>query len=155
MATDVAKGLQKAVIFSVDDKEYAVDVNLVLSIERILPITRVPNVPKYIRGVVNLRGKIVPIMDLRLRLGLEEAPFTNQTRVIIIKLEEKEVGLVVDQALDVLDFSEEELEEQPEFSGTEKVEFVKGILRKENRFFILLDVDVILFDKGMSGIGSD
>lgn len=154
MAID-AKDLQKAVIFSVNDKEYAIDVNLVLSIERLLPITRVPNVPEYIKGVVNLRGKIVPIMDLRLRLGLEEAKYTDQTRVIIIKQDENEVGLIVDQALEVLDFSEEELEQQPELSGAEKIEFIKGILRKEKRFFILLDVDVILLEKGMNSDGSD
>lgn len=148
VTTEIINSEKKAVIFAVNGKEYAIDVNLVLSIERVLPITRVPNVPDYIKGVTNLRGKIVPIMDLRTRLGLKETEYTDQTRIMVIQYEEKEIGLIVDQALDVIDFTEEAIEEQPEVSGSDKNVFIVGVLRQRDRLFILLDVDAIFFDKG-------
>ena len=148
MTTNVAENVQKAVIFAIDEKEYAINVGLVLSIERILPMTRVPNVPDYIKGVINLRGKIVPIMDLRLRLSMQEAPYTEESRIIILNVEGKELGFIVDKALDVIDFSDEDIEDQPKVSGTQKEEFIKGVFRLGERLIILLDIDVILYEKG-------
>ena len=92
----------KVIVFQIKDKEYAIPVERVSGIEKLLHITRVPKTVPFIKGVINLRGVITPIIDLRTRFGFEEVEYNDATRIIIIIIDDMEVGLIVDSANDVL-----------------------------------------------------
>lgn len=135
---------QKAIVFQLQDKEYGIVVNNVKSIEKISHITRVPGTFDYIKGVINLRGVVTPIIDLRKRLDIPEKEFTEQTRVIIAIQNEMEVGLIVDSANDVVDFSENDVEPAPNVVGQVDVEYIQGVVKLDKRLIMLLDLGKVL-----------
>ncbi|KSU62535.1 chemotaxis protein CheW [[Bacillus] enclensis] len=134
----------KLIVFQLVDKEYAIPVNQVRSIEKLEHITRVPKTPAYVKGVINLRGVVTPIIDLRSKFGLSASITTESTRVIIAGSEDKEVGLIVDAANDVLDVSKEAVEPPPEVVGVVEAEYIGGVVKKDRRLLILLHLDKIL-----------
>lgn len=134
----------KVIVFQLVNKEYAVPVQNVQSIEKVMHITRVPGVPDYVRGVINLRGVVTPIIDLRKRFLLEDAVESEHTRIIIITLGELEVGLIVDSANDVLDLSTESIEPQPQVVGSLETDFISGVAKIDRRLLILLQLDKVL-----------
>lgn len=134
----------KVVVFSLNNKEYAIDVKHIVGIEKMLHITRVPHVPNYIKGVINLRGVIIPIIDLRTRFGVEAAIYNQNTRIIIVSLADKEVGLIVDEANDVMNIQVNQIESQPDVIGTEKQNYITGVVKQNNRLLILLKLEKIL-----------
>ena len=106
--------------------------------------TRVPHVPPYVKGVINLRGVITPIIDLRTRFQMETKPYDQNTRIIIVSVDDKEVGLIVDGANDVVNNQEKEIEPQPDVIGSEKQNFISGVLKFGDRLFILLKLENVL-----------
>ncbi|MDZ5711742.1 chemotaxis protein CheW [Jeotgalibacillus haloalkalitolerans] len=134
----------KVIVFQLVNKEYAVPVHNVQSIEKVMHITRVPGVPAYVRGVINLRGVVTPIIDLRKRFSLEEAEESEHTRIIIITVNGLEVGLVVDAANDVLDLSTDSIEPQPNVVGSIENDFISGVAKIDRRLLILLQLDKVL-----------
>ncbi|MEN2464552.1 chemotaxis protein CheW [Ornithinibacillus sp. FSL M8-0202] len=135
---------KKVIVFQLKDEEFAVSVQQIGSIERIQTITRVPNTAHFVKGVINLRGVVTPIIDLRSRLGIEEAEYTESTRIIIVNLEDMEVGLIVDAANDVIDISTETIEPAPEVIGAVNADYIEGVAKLENRLLILLDLRKVL-----------
>ncbi|WP_412887583.1 chemotaxis protein CheW [Bacillus sp. 1P06AnD] len=134
----------KVIVFQLKEKEYALPVSQVKAIEKIEHITRVPNTVPYVKGVINLRGVVVPIIDLRIRFDIDEEPYTEQTRIIIVSLDELEVGLIVDSANDVIDVAETDIEPQPEIVGAEETEFITGVIQMDKRLLILIDLMKVL-----------
>ncbi|WP_064093693.1 chemotaxis protein CheW [Rossellomorea aquimaris] len=134
----------KLIIFQLVDKEYAIPVNQVRSIEKLEHITRVPKTPSYVKGVINLRGVVTPIIDLRNRFDLAPVEPSESTRVIIVGLEDKEVGLIVDAANDVLDVKKDQIEPSPEVVGIEEAEYIGGVVKQNRRLLILLHLDRVL-----------
>lgn len=134
----------KVVVFQLMDKEYAVGVDVVESIEKIITITRVPNTPTYIKGVINLRGVVTPIVDLRERFGMEPKPLDDSTRIIIVSLEEFEVGLIVDAANDVIDIPVDSIEPQPIVVGSIISEFISGVAKVDKRLLVMLNLDNVV-----------
>ncbi|MGM0851527.1 MAG: chemotaxis protein CheW [Bacillota bacterium] len=134
----------KLIVFQLVDKEYAIPVEQVRSIERLQHITRVPRTASYVKGVINLRGVVTPIIDLRSRFDLSSSEPTESTRVIIVGLEDKEVGLIVDAANDVLDVEREMIEPSPEVVGVVEAEYIGGVVKQNKRLLILLHLDKIL-----------
>jgi len=134
----------KVIVFRLMDKEYAIPVNEVQSIERVMPLTRVPNTPPYVKGVINLRGIITPILSLRERFEMDKGMEDQNTRIIITTLEEFTVGLIVDAAKDVLDLDLNAIEPQPEVFGTVEAEYISGVAKVENRLIVLLDLKKVL-----------
>ncbi|MFD1018204.1 chemotaxis protein CheW [Thalassobacillus hwangdonensis] len=134
----------KVIVFQLKDEEYAVPVQQVGSIERIQPITRVPNTEDFVKGVINLRGVVTPILDLRSRFGLEETEHTESTRMIIVYLDDMEVGLIVDAANDVIDIPEEAIEPPPEVVGAVEADYIRGVAKLERRLLVLLDLNRVL-----------
>ncbi|AJD91020.1 chemotaxis signal transduction protein: modulation of cheA activity in response to attractant [Jeotgalibacillus malaysiensis] len=134
----------KVIVFQLMNKEYAVPVENVQSIEKVMHITRVPGVPSYVKGVINLRGVVTPIIDLRNRFSLEDAAESEHTRIIIITLDGLEVGLIVDSANDVLDLSRESIEPQPQVVGSIETDFISGVAKIDRRLLILLQLDKVL-----------
>ncbi len=134
----------KLIVFQLVDKEYVIPVNQVRSIEKLQHITRVPSTASYVKGVINLRGVVTPIIDLRSRFELPSKEPTESTRVIIAGVEDKEVGLIVDAANDVLDVTREAIEPSPEVVGVVEAEYIGGVVKKNRRLLILLHLDKIL-----------
>ncbi|MBM7579879.1 chemotaxis protein CheW [Jeotgalibacillus terrae] len=134
----------KVIVFQLVNKEYAVPVQNVQSIEKVMHITRVPGVPSYVRGVVNLRGVVTPIIDLRKRFSLEDGTEDEHTRIIIVNIGDIEVGFIVDSANDVLDLSSDSIEPQPNVVGSIEADFIEGVAKIDRRLLILLQLDKVL-----------
>ncbi|MGG0718811.1 chemotaxis protein CheW [Robertmurraya massiliosenegalensis] len=134
----------KFIVFQLKEKEYAIPVDKVNSIEKVDHITRVPGLTSYVKGVINLRGVVTPIIDLRLRFGLEEFQYTESTRVIIVAIDGMEVGLIVDSANDVIDVNVTSIEPQPEVVGVTEVAYISGVAKIDKRLLILLDLEKVL-----------
>jgi purine-binding chemotaxis protein CheW len=134
----------KLIIFQLKNKEYALPVTQVRSIEKIQPITRIPRVESFVKGVINLRGLVTPIIDLRNRFQLEENDLTEHSRIIIASVDNKEIGLIVDAANDVLDISTDSIEPQPEAVDRISLEFIEGVVQLEKRLIVLLHLQKIV-----------
>ncbi|MFD2443544.1 chemotaxis protein CheW [Bacillus sp. CGMCC 1.16607] len=142
--TETATTDLKIIIFQLKEKEYAIPVSQVSSIEKIEHITRVPRTVDYIKGVINLRGVVTPIIDLRKRFGLEEATYSDSTRVIMVSIDQLEVGLIVDAANDVIDIDVNSIEPPPVVVGVSEAEYISGVVKVEKRLKILLDLEKVL-----------
>ncbi|MFC4768807.1 chemotaxis protein CheW [Effusibacillus consociatus] len=134
----------KYIVFRLLDEEYGVEVNQVRSIERMQRITRVPRTPEFVKGVINLRGVVTPIVDLKTRFGLGTENYTDSTRIIIVAVDEMEVGLIVDAASDVIDIPSEAIEPPPEAVGGVKASYLDGVANLGNRLLILLNLEKAL-----------
>ncbi|UOQ93240.1 chemotaxis protein CheW [Halobacillus shinanisalinarum] len=134
----------KVIVFQIEDEEYAIPVHQVGSIERIMHITRVPKTAPFVEGVINLRGVVTPIIDLRKRFGLQGYEQDGSTRIIIAAIDEMDVGLIVDGANDVLDIKEGAIQAPPEIVGTIETEYIDGIINFGQRLLILLNLDKVL-----------
>jgi purine-binding chemotaxis protein CheW len=133
------------VSFNLDSEEFGVDIAAVQEIVRMPEITRVPRSQEFVEGVVNLRGKIIPVVDLRKRFALPAAAATKSTRIIIATIARKTVGLIVDAVSEVLRLDSDSVEATPEMVATQiDSSFLKGIAKLEGRLLILLDLDLIL-----------
>lgn len=134
----------KVIVFQLMEKEYAIPVSQVRSIEKVEHITRVPKAAPFVKGVINLRGVVTPVIDLRSRFSLPEEQHSDNTRVIIAGSNDMEVGLVVDAANDVLDIPAEAIESQPEVVGAVGADYISGVAKLEKRLLVLLDLEEVL-----------
>ncbi|HDR9103412.1 TPA: chemotaxis protein CheW [Burkholderia vietnamiensis] len=130
--------------FMLGDETYGVDILKVQELRRYEPVTQLANLPAYIRGVMNLRGTIVPVIDLRLRLGMPELEYGPQTAVIVLNLARQTVGLVVDGVADVLTLKDEQLSAAPAMAASESAAFITGLATVGDRMLILADMETLL-----------
>lgn len=137
-------GEVKVIVFRLKDEEYGVEVQQVRSIEKLEHITRVPRTPKFVKGVINLRGVVTPIIDLRKRFELEESEYSEATRIIIVAVNDLEVGLIVDAANDVIDIPVDAIEPPPEVVGGVEAAYLRGVAKLDKRLLILLNLDKVL-----------
>ena len=144
MTSATEQQIMKVIVFQLADKEYAIPVSHVQGIEKLMHITRVPKTPHFVKGVINLRGVVTPIIDLRERFNLPISGNEETARIIIVMLENMEVGFVVDSANDVLDINVDSIEQQPEVVGSLEEEFIAGVAKLDNRLLILLHLDKVL-----------
>ncbi|WP_350344973.1 chemotaxis protein CheW [Proteinivorax tanatarense] len=135
---------QKFVIFKLGEESYGIDILRVQGIERMLEITNVPKTADFVEGVCNLRGSIVPVIDLRRRFSLEQKDYSDDTRIIVVSIDEVKVGLIVDSANDVISINEEEIEPAPSVIDSIDNRFIKGVGKVDERLIILLDLQEIL-----------
>lgn len=144
-ATETGRELLQLVTFFLGNEEYALDIALVQEIVRMTAITHVPRAPEFVDGVVNLRGRIVPVVDLRRRLGMPPAEVDRQTRIIIVQYRSSTVGLVVDRVNEVLRLGADSIEPAPGIvSDRVDTAYVTGVGKLDDRLLILLDLDRIL-----------
>lgn len=144
MADNDNRQMQKVIVFELVNKEYAIPVEYVMSIEKVSTITRVPGVEPFVMGVINLKGTITPIIDLRMRFGLEQKEYDESSRIIIISFNKFEVGLIVDSARDVLEFTADLIEPQPKVIGMQEIDFINGVVKVDKRLLILIKLERIL-----------
>lgn len=136
--------LEKMIVFQLNNKEYGIAVGKVRSIEKMQTITRVPGTDSFVKGVMNLRGIVTPVIDLRTRFGLAQEELSESSRIIVAALDSYEVGFIVDSANDVIDLAPEEREPAPEVAGTEEAEYIVGVAKSGKRLIILLDLNKVL-----------
>jgi len=138
----------KYLTFNLSDSLYGVGINLIKEIIEFGRITLVPMTPNYIRGVINLRGNVVPVIDLSARLGKEAKDITKRTCIIIVEMtmdnESTDIGFVVDLVNEVIDISVDCIEPAPSFGADIRVDFIAGMARLERDFTILLDLENVL-----------
>lgn len=134
----------QVVAFRLGKEEYAVDILYVQEIVRLLTITRVPRAEKHIEGVVNLRGNIIPIINLHTRFNLLTAGNEEDKRIIVFQLDEIKAGIIVDEVSEVLHLSKKDIEATTNVYSAMSADLIKGIARVEDRLFLLLDLLKIL-----------
>lgn len=110
----------KVIVFKLGSEEYGIEVDKVQTIERMMPITRVPKTLSFVKGVINLRGVVIPVIDLRGRFSLPETEYTDQTRIVIVGVDDMQVGFIVDSANDVIDIKSDSIDTPPEVVGALK-----------------------------------
>lgn len=138
-------GILQLVTFKLRGEEFAIEILSVQEIIRIMQITIVPRTPDFIEGVINLRGKVIPVLDLRKRFGMEEIERDSQTRIIVMEFGEKIVGFLVDGVSEVLRIPADTMEDPPSViaSGV-GAEYIKGVGKLNDRLLILLDLDGLM-----------
>lgn len=151
---DTAAGPLQVVCFRIGAEEYALDIASVQEIKEVVPITRVPRTPPYITGVFNLRGRIVPVVDLKMRLGFGRSEFTPETRIVVVEDADRPVGIVVDEVTETLSIDAEAVDALSAAAaagagaagaGTDAgAEYVEGVAKIGDRLVILLNLDGIL-----------
>ena len=150
---DEVKVYSEAIQFikiAIGEEMYGIDISIVDNIVRPQAVTRVPNVAAYIKGVINIRGEIVPIMSLRLKMGFEEIEETKNTRFIIVKLEKYgKIGLIVDAVKEVVTLTPEQIEKMKYDANDDVPHFVAGVGKTDNGLVSLLDIDVVTYEKTM------
>ncbi|WP_028611016.1 chemotaxis protein CheW [Paenibacillus harenae] len=135
----------KVIVFALGNEEYGIEVDKVRTIERLSPITRVPKTAAFIKGVINLRGVVVPVIDLRGRFNLSETVPTENSRIIVVAVADLEVGFIVDSANDVIDIDSDTIDLPPEIVGGIKAKYLRGIAKLgEGRLLIMLNLSEVL-----------
>ena len=130
--------------FALGEEHYGVDILKVQEIRGYDSVTRLPDAPDYIKGVINLRGTIVPVIDLRLKLRLENATYDAFTVMIVLNVEDRVVGIVVDSVSDVIPLNADQIRPTPEFGAAVDTRFISGIGTQDDRMLILLDIETLL-----------
>ena len=148
MATSVAESqvqkLNKYLTFALGGEEYGLEILKVREIIGLMEITRVPRMPVFVRGVINLRGKVIPVVDLRLKFGMERQDDTVESCIIVVDLGDILMGVVVDCVSEVLDIADNDIEETPSFGVEIDTEFILGIGKAKGKVIILLDILKVL-----------
>ncbi|MFW6147860.1 MAG: chemotaxis protein CheW [Thermodesulfobacteriota bacterium] len=145
-ATEGREG--KYLTFSLDQEEYGIGILKVKEIIGMVPITPVPRAPKYLKGVINLRGKVIPVVDLRLRFGMEAIDYTDRTCIIVAEIASLsgtvQIGVAVDSVSEVLSIKADDIEDAPAFNTNFNSDYILGMAKKDGGVKILLDIDQVL-----------
>lgn len=140
-------GEQQYVTFSIDDEEFGIEILKVQEIIGYTKPTHVPNAPDFVRGVINLRGIIIPVIDLRKKFAMHLVEYDKFTVIVVVEVSSKIMGIIVDAVSDVLSLSEKDIQEAPDFSKF-KSEFLKGMGKVDEKLVVILDIDKLLtFDE--------
>ena len=134
----------KFLSFALGHEVYGLEILDVREIIGLMEITAVPKVPKYVKGIINLRGKVIPVIDLRLKFGLAEVAYTEETCIIVLNVAGTMMGIVVDRVCEVLDISQENIEPTPDFGASLDTDFILGVGKTNGKVSMLLDIKRIL-----------
>ncbi len=153
---NLARLAGKYLTFLLGEESYGLEILKVQEIIGMQSITRIPRTPDYVKGVINLRGKVIPVIDLRLRFGMETAEVSRKTCIIVVQVAKAEtsvtMGIVVDEVSEVLEISAEEIEPAPGFGTQVETSFILGMAKTENAVKILLDIDKIMSEGEMEAL---
>ncbi|SDS01604.1 chemotaxis protein CheW [Pseudomonas oryzae] len=137
-------------VFSLGNEEYAIDILKAQEIRGYENVTRIASAPPFIKGVTNLRGVIVPIIDLRIKFNLDRVEYDGQTVVIVVNVSGRVVGVVVDGVSDVLSLTPEQIKPAPEFGLSLSSDYLSGLASLEDRMLVLVDIDRMLTSEEMA-----
>lgn len=137
---------QKFLTFRIKNEDYAIGIGYISEIIRIQKITHLPKTVHYVKGVINLRGKVIPVIDVRKRFSIEEKEYDDRTCIIVVDLLGIVIGLIVDFVSEVMDIDEEKIEPSPQTGKNTQGRFIKGMGKVYDGVKIILDVDKLLYD---------
>jgi len=153
---EVSHRAGKYLTFSLRGEEYGIGILTIKEIIGMMPITSVPRTPGFVRGVINLRGKVIPVVDLRLKFGMEPVDYTERTCIIVVEIECLTgillIGIVVDSVSEVLNIGDEKLEAPPAFGSRLDTNYILGMAKLEGSVKILLDIDRVLNAEEIAGL---
>jgi purine-binding chemotaxis protein CheW len=135
---------EQSVIMELGDETYGVNIGLVQEIIRMQAITSLPGTPEFVEGVINLRGKVIPVIDLKRRLGVEVAPVTDESRIVVVDVRGQTIGMVVDGVSEVLRIPSDTVEPPASAVKTGDSDYINGIAKLEDRMVILLNLDKVM-----------
>ena len=145
---DMADREGKYLTFTLAEEEYGIGILRIKEIIGMMPITTIPQTPEFVKGVINLRGKVIPVVDLRLRFGMGSIDYTERTCIIVVEIEAQAgtvmIGIVVDAVSEVLNIKGEDIEETPTFGTKLNTEYILGMAKMEGSVKILLDIGRVL-----------
>ena len=147
--TDVVVGASEYLTFRLGTEEYGIDILKAQEIRSYEAVTRIANAPPFIKGVVNLRGLIVPIVDMRIKFGVSDPLYDAFTVVIVLNVAERVVGMVVDGVSDVIALSSDQVHAAPEFSSDIQTQFITGLGTVDERMLILIDIEKLMLNPDM------
>ena len=146
----------KYLTFSLANEEYGIGILKIKEIIGMMPVTTVPRTPEFVKGVINLRGKVIPVMDLRLRFKMEPMDYTDRTCIIVVEIESQagtvQIGAVVDSVSEVLNVGGKDIEESPSFGTKLDTDYILGMAKMEGGVKILLDIDKVLNNEEIAAL---
>ncbi len=141
----------KYLTFTLDREEYGIGILKVKEIIGMMAITSVPRTPDFVKGVINLRGKVIPVIDLRLKFGMAAIDYTDRTCIVVVEIDSQDmtiqIGIVVDSVSEVLNIRQEEIENAPSFGTSVNTDYILGMAKIDSSVKILLDIDKVLSAK--------
>jgi len=148
--------IEKYLTFMLENKEYGIRILKIKEIIRLMDITHLPHTPDFIKGVINLRGKVIPVMDLRLKFDMPSREYDERTCIVVVEISTKTnvmlMGIVVDAVLEVMNISNSDIEPPPKFGSNVDTEFISGIAKTKNGIKILLDIDKVLTQEEIGSV---
>ena len=155
-ATGIKTG--KYLTFALHEEEYGIGILKVKEIIGMMDITSIPRTPPFVKGVINLRGKVIPVIDLRLKFDMDAIPCTDRTCIIVVEIESESgtilIGIVVDTVSEVLNIQEDEIEETPAFGTQLNTDYILGMAKTQGSVKILLNIDKVLSIEEITDIGT-
>ncbi len=145
----------KYLTFRIRKEEYGVEIQCVVEVIGIMKITVVPDMPEFIKGVVNLRGKVIPVVDVRTRFKVEFKEYDDRTCVLVVNINNSDIGLVVDTVSDVVDIPEDSVVPPPNIKKSASSRFIKGMGKLEEKVIIILDVNKLLYDDELEQLSNN
>ncbi len=146
----------KYLTFSLAEEEYGIGILKIKEIIGMMPVTPVPQTPEFVKGVINLRGKVIPVVDLRLRFGMEAIDYTDRTCIIVVEIAGQagtvQIGIVVDAVSEVLSIGGDEIEDTPTFGTKLNTDYILGMAKMEGGVKILLEIDSVLTGEDISAL---
>ncbi len=136
--------LSQYLTFSLGKEDYGIDISNIVEIVGVQSITLLPNMPDYVKGVINLRGTVIPVIDVRLRFNMEERDYDARTCIVVVTINQTSLGLIVDGVSDVLDININNIERPPQLAESQNNQFVKGLAKADDSVKILLDLQNIV-----------
>lgn len=136
----------KFLVFSLLEQHFAIAISYVVDIINVQPITRVPNCPHFVKGITNLRGKVIPIVDLRLRFGKEQQEYNDRTCIIVVEDMGVSVGFIVDRVAEVINLDDEEISPPPNFNQSIDTRFVEGVGKSAHGIVLILNCMTVMDD---------
>jgi purine-binding chemotaxis protein CheW len=136
--------------FRLGEEEYGLEILKVQEIKGYSPVTPIPNTPAYVKGVMNLRGTVIPVVDLRAKLGMAAATYTPFTVIVVARVGQKTMGLIVDAVSDVLNIPVADVQAAPEFGGDVDAGYISGMAKAGDKLIVLLDIDRVLGEPALA-----
>ena len=155
---DIGKRAGKYLIFNLGVEEFGTEVLKVREIMGLQDITAIPQVPAYVKGVINLRGKVIPIIDLRLKFGMEPQEYTGRTCIVVMRTRQADedlmIGMIVDGVVEVLNLATADMEDTPDFGPGVVTPYLTGMAKVKGKVKILLDIDQVLSNADLLGLNA-
>ena len=142
-----AENKEKYLTFFINGQCYGIPIALVIEIIGMQDVAEVPEFPPYLKGVINLRGLIIPLIDVNLRVGYEEKEYTDKTCVIVVNVNDMEIGLIVDEVNEVLDIDKSTINPPPHSTGAQADQYINGIAVQENKLILLMSCEKVIGDQ--------